>query len=109
MPSYIVFQNTVFGFKRVPEFDSGCLMSAVKCVTEASKYHYYFIYKRHCPDTVPLFGTHFDLYQFEKAVGGSSVPDDMSRITEGHHFALTHRNAKTWLFTDDLFGEEDDE
>ena len=103
MPSYIVFQNTVFGFKRVPALDGVCLEKVVKSITEASQHHYYFIYKCHCPDTVPLFGTHFDLYKFEKAVAGSSVT---SRITEGHHFALTHRSAATWLFTDDLFGDE---
>lgn len=99
---YIVFQDSLSGFKHIRALDGDNLAEVVQSITEGyriSQNFMYFIYKEH-EMNVPIVGTKFNTYIRVKAVAGSYVKEP---YTNSHQYAMTHNSSTAWFFTDNLF------
>ena len=102
---YIVFQDKFDGFNYIPSLSANTLEKVLENIEKFdSQFFMFFIYKEH-EKQVPLFGTRFDFYQFQKAVMGSKIQKCSYPIyrQEGHQYALTHQSSDSWVFTDKPF------
>ena len=107
--TFIVFQDCFKGMKWIPQLGANTLQEVIQNITEGcvgmrqpSQNFMYYIYQSHTTK-LPLHGTHYDVFKFEKTVAGSSVSKTMINHKEGLQYALTHQSSMAWFFTDDIF------
>lgn len=103
---YIVFQDSLSGFKYIPQMNAESLEEIIQNITEGcvgyrhpSQHWMYFIYKKH-EENVPIVGTRFHVYKRVKAIAGTQVEKPSTR---SHEYAMTHNCSTAWFFTDNLF------
>lgn len=109
--TFIVFKDSFAGMVWIPALGAGTLKEAIQNITEGctgipmpSQNFTYYIYQTH-QMKVPLHGTTYDIFKFQKTIAGSRVDKNMINHRWGLLYALTHQTSNAWFFTDNLWGD----